>query len=196
MALNVNNFKDALFSAIDANTTLTTLIGQGEIDPRTNLASERIFESFPNFVGVVPAITFTILDVNPLTPDDPTNGYYETLVLIYGVGSTQEEAGILGDQIQSMFTDRPEDEPRNWFLDISTDCITSKYTRFISRLRSGRHGISRSNDETDTYADVVEAEFLWRNCPCDDLRCEDICPTICSADYETEYTDYDQPCDC
>jgi hypothetical protein len=196
MALNVANFKDALFSALESNTTLTTLIGQGDIDPRTNQTSERVFESFPNFTGVVPAITFTILDVNPLTPDDPTNGHYNTLVLVNGVGSTQEEANILGDQIQSMFTDRPEFAPRNWFLDISTDCITSKHTKFISRLRSGRHGISRSNDETDTYTDVIEVNFLWHNCPCDELRCEDTCPTVCPLDYETEYTDYDQSCDC
>jgi len=193
MSLNVANFKEALFAALDANTVLTNLIGQGELDPRTNQGTDRIFEAFPDFDGVVPAITFTILDVNPLTPDDPTNGHYDTLVLINGIGATQEEANILGDQIMSMFSDRPAGEPRNWFLDISSDCITNKHTRFLSRLRSGRHGISRSNDETDSYADVVEVTFLWYNCPCDDIRCEDIEPLICPIGYETEY---DENCDC
>ena len=190
MGLNVTFLKDAIHNAITSDATLMAALKSSQVDPRTGATRDVVFESEPNFVGVVPAITFTILDVEPVVESDPTIGVYRSPVLLFAVGSNQEESNYIGDLLQEFFVKVPAGEtPRLWFRNISTDCLRNKTTRFMSRLRSGRQGISRNDHKSDTVIDAVELELTWHPCDCDVAeRCDTVLPTECDLDYNESYS--------
>ena len=195
MGLNVTHLKDAIYKAITSDATLMAALKSSQVDPRTGAAKEVVFESEPNFIGVVPAITFTILDVEPVVESDPTIGVYRSPVILFAVGSNQEESNYIGDLLQEFFVKIPDGEtPRLWFRNISTDCLTNKTTRFMSRLRSGRQGISRNDHKADTVIDAVELELTWHPCDCDVAdRCDTVLPTECDLDYDETYSQNNCP---
>ena len=195
MGLNVTFLKDAIYKAITSDATLMSALKSSQIDTRTGSTRDVVFESEPNFVGVVPSITFTILDVEPLVSSDPTIGVYRSPVILFAVGSTQEESNYIGDLLQEFFISVPDGEtPRLWFRDISTDCLTNKSTRFLSRLRSGRQGISRNDYKADTVIDAVELDIVWHTCDCDTSeRCDIVLPTECDLDYDETYSENNCP---
>tara|TARA_R110002167_G_scaffold89203_1_gene240654 strand:- start:33577 stop:34164 length:588 start_codon:yes stop_codon:yes gene_type:complete len=189
MGLNVTFLKDALHNAISTDTSLSTAVNAGSVDTRTGQVRESIFESEPNFTGVVPAITYTILDVEPMVSSSPTIGIFKSPIIIFGVGSNQEEANYLGDLIQSFFAEIPTGEDTTmWFRNITTDCLANKSTRFLSRLRSGRQGISRNDYKAETVADAVEIEIIWHTCNCETSQeCDIVLPTECELEYDETY---------
>ncbi len=195
MGLNVTFLKDAIYSSITSDVTLMNALKASQVDSRTGKPRDVVFESEPNFVGVVPAITFTILDVEPVVESDPTIGVYRSPVILFAVGSNQEESNYIGDLIQDFFVSVPTGEiPRLWFRDISTECLTNKTTRFLSRLRSGRQGISRNDYKADTVIDAVELEITWHPCDCDVVQgCDVILPTECDLDYDETYSQNNCP---
>lgn len=195
MGLNVTFLKDAIQASISSDAGIMSALKSSQVDSRTGSTRDVVFESEPNFVGVVPCVTFTILDVEPLVKSNPTTGVFKSPVILFGVGSNQEESNYLGDLLQSFFVEVPSGEKNGiWFRNISTDCLTNKTTRFLSRLRSGRQGISRNDYKADTVVDAIELEIVWHPCDCQvSEQCDIVLPTECELEYEDSYSNNNCP---
>ena len=121
MGLNVTFLKDAIQASISSDAGIMSALKSSQVDSRTGSTRDVVFESEPNFVGVVPCVTFTILDVEPLVKSNPTTGVFKSPVILFGVGSNQEESNYLGDLLQSFFVEVPSGEKNGiWFRDEST----------------------------------------------------------------------------
>lgn len=189
MALNLTNLSEALVEALISNQDLVDFTGHGETDPATKEPSIRIFEAQPSFPADNRYVVFDFLDSNQIQRNA---GYHKTKVLIYGLGEDRTAARYLADQVQCMFSIPPLGESVNkWFLDISTDCISNIDTEFLSRPMGGK---KTTDQEIDIYIEPVEIDITWKDCPCDNIRCEEVVPEQCELETEIEYDFEDECC--
>lgn len=188
--LNVSYLKIAVQKALEDNQELVTLTRHGDIDIRTGEERIAIAERGPNTSANYPFIGYEIADTEPLAKDDPTLGYYCSIVFIFVVAETSAKTTHIADHVHSMFTRRPADEPRTWYYDFSSDCITNQYTKFISRLRFGRDGQNVFNAETSSWMEAVEMKIWWS-----DIGCENCC-TPAPIEHEVPVPSDYEDCDC
>lgn len=192
--LNVTYLKTALQKALEDNQALVDLTKHGDIDIRTGQERITIAERGPNTAAIYPYIGYEVIDTEPLAKDDPTTGYYWSLVFIFVVAETSPRTTHIADHVHSMFTKRPNDQPRTWYYDLSSDCITNHYTKFISRVRFGREGQNVFNHENSSWMEAIEIKVWWsdRGCQEDNEGCCTPMPLIDIEPLPSDYVD----CDC
>lgn len=162
---SITNLKLAIEKSLLA-TDLPVMIGHGELDTSTGQPTIKIAERGPTSPGVTPYVGYEVVDTDPIAEDDPTLGYYNTLVFIFVVGRTSPETTRIADYVHSLFTDKPCGYVGRWYFDISDNCVVNKFTKFISRLRFGREGQNVYNHETNTWMEAIQVRFCWTDQGC------------------------------
>jgi len=176
----IQNLLEAEFASVLPNG-INILTGEAEIN---------ISEVYSETAANVPCIVFDIVSTDPLTKDDPTTGCFKSTILIYVITHHSVGTTYITDKVSLYFTQPEPITNRNWFRDISTDCLINKYTKYIRRFSTN----PKNNYKTDTYGEVVEIEAIWCPCSCDGFICDDELEDECPIDLgETQY-DIDDDC--
>lgn len=162
MALNLTKLKEAVQEKLAAEAILVQYTGHGNTDPRTDLTDIRIMESEPNF----PAdngqyVTFDVITTEPLFPDAPTSKCHRSTILIYGIGPSSDTAGVLTDEIQSLF----EEPGGDGYYNFTNSHVLVHNTLYRGRLSFGNKG-NKSDTDNDTWVDGVEIEVTWCSFNC------------------------------
>lgn len=186
----VIHLQTAIQKALENDPTLSGVVSHGQTDTRTGQPRLAIVERGSNTAKVFPSINFDVIDTEPITKDQPTLGYYDSLVFIYATDPSQPRAKHIADLIHGFLTDIPDGEDPEWFRDFSDECIQNTYTKFISRLRFGREGQNYFDDETDLFYEAVELRIFWR-----DRGCEGNCEDYVDETAELVVSDLEE-CDC
>lgn len=188
---SLSNLKEALRSSLITNTCLVDILYEGEVDLLTGDTTISIAEITPELVASVPYLGFSVPRHVSLTPDDPTTSYYKSTILFSAVSHSSPTTTYIADTVTHFFNSRPLGETTKWFRDFSNQCLVNKYSKFIRRYPLNPR---RNNHEKETYTELIECEIIWKDCACDDVRCDDT-PTTCPID--TGSTTYEiEDCDC
>lgn len=151
-----------------------------ETDLRTGVSEINIFEINPDTPPTIPSVSYEIASSRPLVNDFTASSCFRSKVLIYIVTFSSPLTTKVGDWVVKYLTKPEQGKIRSsWFRDISTDCILNKYTTFVRRYS----GKPRHSFKSETYLDVVEADFIWCDCICEEeVECNDTVNNLCPAD--------------
>jgi len=187
------NFGEALNAALQADSCLIDLSCHNQNDtdgnPRISIA-----EYGPDVDCLPPYLAWKLIETQPLVTDLDLSGWYSTDVWIYAVTDNALDTRKLADAAQTFFASRPQGAGRKWFRDITNDCIFNRFTRFIRRINIGNSGQSQYNFGEDSWVEAIHCEFIWRDCGCSGLTCEE--PVVERCEVTNIDNDFDPLCKC
>lgn len=141
---------------------------QNTFNPLTDEYELNIFEASPAAPAAIPCILHEIVSTLPLIEGNPVSSCFKSKILIYCLDFNGLKSKQICDNLCIILTNRPVDEGSDWFPDISSECVSTRFVKFVRRFKIS----DRYETKTDIYTNVIELDIVWCYC-CGGTYCDE-----------------------